>query len=133
MSFELPEILLNDFATSVIDNSEKVERTVYGKVVPNPDGDDILVQLDGSNVTTPATALVGVNVDDRVAVMFKNRHCVITGNLSSPAITTSGSFSYSDLPDKPSIETVTLIGDKSFEDLGLDRITNTELEEMLTL
>lgn len=37
---------------------------------------------------------------------------------------------YEALYNKPKINTVTLIGDKSFEDLGLERITNTELNEM---
>lgn len=37
---------------------------------------------------------------------------------------------YEALFNKPKINTVTLIGDKSFEDLGLESITNTELNEM---
>lgn len=37
---------------------------------------------------------------------------------------------YESLNNKPKINTVTLIGDKSFEDLGLERITNAELNEM---
>lgn len=37
---------------------------------------------------------------------------------------------YEALHNKPKINTVTLVGDKSFEDLGLERITNAELNEM---
>lgn len=40
---------------------------------------------------------------------------------------------YNDLRNKPRIEGVELIGDKSFEKLNLQRLTNTELENMLTL
>ena len=40
---------------------------------------------------------------------------------------------YNDLRNKPSIEGVELVGDKSFEELNLQRLTNTELENMLTL
>ncbi len=40
---------------------------------------------------------------------------------------------YNELRNKPKIETVTLEGNKTFEDLGLSRLTNTELENMLTL
>ena len=40
---------------------------------------------------------------------------------------------YNDLRNKPSIEGVELIGDKSFEELNLQRLTNAELENMLTL
>lgn len=40
---------------------------------------------------------------------------------------------YNDLRNKPRIEGVELIGDKSFEELNLQSLTNTELENMLTL
>ena len=39
---------------------------------------------------------------------------------------------YNLLENQPQIEGVTLIGDKTFEELNLLRITNTEIEEMLT-
>lgn len=45
----------------------------------------------------------------------------------SPGVT-----SYESLTDKPSIEGVTLSGDKTFEELNLQSITNTDLENMLT-
>ena len=38
---------------------------------------------------------------------------------------------YVNLINKPKIEGVVLIGDRSFSALGLNRITNTELEELL--
>ncbi len=40
---------------------------------------------------------------------------------------------YERLQNKPSIESVTLIGDKTFEELGLNGITNIELSKLLTL
>lgn len=40
---------------------------------------------------------------------------------------------YNRLYNKPSIEGVELVGDKSFEELNLQRLTNAELENMLTL
>ena len=40
---------------------------------------------------------------------------------------------YDELQNKPSIEGVELIGDKSFEELNLQPLTNSELENMLTL
>lgn len=43
------------------------------------------------------------------------------------------SSDYNVLSNRPKIETVTLEGDKSFEDLGLSSLTNTELEAMLKL
>lgn len=40
---------------------------------------------------------------------------------------------YNRLYNKPTIEGIELVGDKSFEELNLQRLTNTELENMLTL
>ncbi len=40
---------------------------------------------------------------------------------------------YEKLRNLPSINDVTLIGNKDFEELGLDGITNSELEKMLEL
>jgi len=40
---------------------------------------------------------------------------------------------YEVLKNKPQINDVTLSGNKSFEDLGLESITNSELEDMLKI
>lgn len=42
-----------------------------------------------------------------------------------------GVKNYNDLINKPKIEGVTLIGDKTFEELNLNSITNSELEEIM--
>lgn len=39
---------------------------------------------------------------------------------------------YEVLENKPQIEGVTLIGDKSFEDLNLNHITNSEIEDLFS-
>lgn len=39
--------------------------------------------------------------------------------------------SYNDLLDKPSINAVTLEGDKSFEELGLAGLTNQEIDKII--
>lgn len=43
-----------------------------------------------------------------------------------------GTSNYNELINKPQIEHTTLIGDQTFEDLGLEILTNQEIEEMLT-
>lgn len=43
----------------------------------------------------------------------------------------SGTTNYNDLENKPSIEGVTLIDDKTFEQLNLNRITNSDIEDLL--
>lgn len=42
-------------------------------------------------------------------------------------------FDYNDLENKPSIEGVPLVGDSSFPVLGLSSLTNTEIENLLTI
>lgn len=44
----------------------------------------------------------------------------------------ANNVTYESLPDKPMIEGVELIDNKSFEDLTLNRITNSEIEEIMT-
>lgn len=44
---------------------------------------------------------------------------------------TAGATDYNELTNKPSIESVILTGNKTFEDLGLENISNIELEEIL--
>lgn len=65
----------------------------------------------------------------------------LTGNLSSP-LALSGrltipkeikrSNNYEELQNLPQIEGITLIGNKSFAQLNMSRITNSELEDLLT-
>lgn len=64
----------------------------------------------------------------------------LQGNLSnsstigggiSPA-TVEKSIDYERLINLPKIEGTTLIGDKTFEELNLNSLTNSELEELLT-
>jgi len=56
----------------------------------------------------------------------------MNGTLTVPASLASNK-DYEKLKNKPQIETVELVGNKSFEDLGLQPIENTELMELLTL
>lgn len=44
-----------------------------------------------------------------------------------------GTKNYKELYNKPSIEGVTLINDKSFEDLGAKSLTNLEIEKLINL
>lgn len=65
----------------------------------------------------------------------------LSGNISSPSALSGGlslpreikrSNNYEELENLPQIEGVTLIGNKSFAQLNMTRITNSELEELLT-
>ena len=61
------------------------ETTHYG-TVKSKDSNGCQVQLDGSTVTTPASLLVEADVGDRVAVLIKNRHATVTGNVTAPSM-----------------------------------------------
>lgn len=43
-----------------------------------------------------------------------------------------GTTNYNDLTNKPQIEGVTLTGNKTYEDLNLERLTNSDIEAALT-
>lgn len=58
-------------------------------------------------------------------------NATLSGGLTVPR-STSGANDYERLKNKPSIESVELTGDKTFEELGLASIDNTELMELLT-
>ena len=69
--------------------------------------------------------------DRPIGLSVSNRQEVL--RMSTEELITVTEKDYENLRNKPSIEGVELIGDKSFEELNLQRITNTELENMLTL
>lgn len=67
-----------------------------------------------------------------------NTSADVSGNISangqmSSQIHVNYVSDYDLLQNKPLINSVTLQGDKSFEDLGLDGISNLELENMLKI
>ena len=46
-------------------------------------------------------------------------------------ISTGGTNDYNDLINKPSIEGVELVGDKTLEELGVEALTPQEIDELL--
>ncbi len=74
-------------------------------------------QLSGNNIT--ANAQLSGNVT--ASATMANR--IEVNNVSD----------YNLLNNRPQINSVTLEGDKSFDDLGLEGISNLELENILTL
>lgn len=51
--------------------------------------------------------------------------------LGAESITVRSVRSYQQLDDLPQINDVTLLGNKSFEDLGADSLTNIEIENII--
>lgn len=53
-------------------------------------------------------------------------------NIKIENSSSTGITDYEKLSNKPKINSVELLGDKSFENLGLNAITNIELENLLS-
>lgn len=79
--------LLSQFAKLANKKPTSTESTVYGTVKEY--GGSLYVQLDGSELLTPVTTTANYKAGDRVAVTIKNHTATVTGNLTSPAATTS--------------------------------------------
>lgn len=75
--------VIRQFAKLTKTEETKRESTSYGTIVVR-DGVKY-VQLDGSNVLTPASTTVDMVNGERVTVMIKNHTAIVTGNISSPA------------------------------------------------
>lgn len=54
----------------------------------------------------------------------------VAGDISKPTAATN-CYNYETLKNKPKINQVELIGNKTFEDLGQEALTNTEILEIL--
>lgn len=65
--------------------------------------------------TEQKISLFQENREKNISVMNENLNLVISG-------------SYNDLSDKPKINSVELVGNKTFEDLGAKRLTNSDIE-----
>lgn len=83
--------LIKQFVKITNDNSKpEKETTVYGTTVEYNGG--VYVRLDGSDIITPissmenANSTVNAKSGERVIVMIKNHHAIITGNVESPAV-----------------------------------------------
>lgn len=75
--------LLSQFAKLTNKKTKVTETTVYGTVKAY--GDDLYVQLDGSELLTPVSTTASYKAGERVAVQIKNHTATVTGNLTSPS------------------------------------------------
>ena len=72
-------------------------------------GGDIHVQLDGSDIFTPAVSVVEVADGEKVVVSIKDHSAIITGNVDSPAVRTETANNILE----QIIDVTDIIGDKS--------------------
>lgn len=76
--------LINEFVKATNDKTqEKNESIAYGTIVES--NGTKYVQLDGSDLLTPATMTADVLSGERVTVLIKNHKATVTGNISAPS------------------------------------------------
>lgn len=79
-------------------------------------------------------------IDEIIIEELENEEIVIEESSSNEdieviqeSIVNIGTKNYKQLDNKPSIEGVTLINNKTFEDLGAISLSNTEIERLLNM
>ena len=88
---QLSDSLLKGFAEVANEETEQKakEHMLYAHVVEN--NDTLYIVLDGSTILTPiSSTAVEIRNGDRVTVVIKDHAAIVTGNISTPAITRMG-------------------------------------------
>lgn len=113
---------LEQFAESVARMSSQPTMLEHRATVESVSEDGVKVRIDGAESSTICTTwLASCHVGDRVLVTIDpHRRCaVVKGNISNVPISSADAVDdYALLSNKPSIEGVTLTGNKSFPELG---------------
>lgn len=80
--------LISEFVKITNDKQEKPkEGTVYATIVGS--GDEKYVKIDGSNLLTPMDTTTDIEDGERVTVMIKDHKATVTGNITSPSVSSS--------------------------------------------
>jgi len=98
--------------------------------------DDLIIENDDPSVVIDSESdnvdvdLINIStnvedISDFAEINIINRSASADDRSSLP------SMSYTTLSNKPSINEVTLIGDKSLEDIGINRITNQDILDIV--
>lgn len=80
-------------------------------------------------ITTPSLSGI-LSSEQEMSGTLSRTDQELSGTLKKTYAVVIDDYNY--LNNKPQIEGVTLEGDKTFEELNLDRITNSEMEDILT-
>lgn len=91
----LSQNLINQFVKVVNYEEKQKKETTVNAVYKQIDGVKY-VQIDGSDIWTPVTAMVEAEDGDRVKVSIKNHTATITGNITNPS---ASSTSVQDMKD----------------------------------
>lgn len=80
--------LISEFVKITNDKQEKPkEGTVYATVVGS--GNEKYVKIDGSNLLTPMDTTTDIEDGERVTVMIKDHKATVTGNITSPSVSSN--------------------------------------------
>ncbi len=72
----------------------------------------------------------GVDMEDIILTLDANDQEIDMG-MTEQLVVGAGTKDYEKLINKPRVNTIELVGDKSFADLGLRPLTNLEIEALL--
>lgn len=117
-----------------INESEGMPKYVGARAEVTKQGNAVKIKLVDYTGTTEeviyeAIESIVYNDDGTLTFNLPGGSSYTTGCLIGPPGTTT----YSELTDKPSIEGVELVGDKSFVDLGIRTITSSEILDILNI
>ncbi len=80
--------LISEFVKITNDKQEKSkEGTVYATIVGS--GDAKYVKIDGSDLLTPMDTTTDIEDGERVTVMIKDHKATVTGNITSPSVSST--------------------------------------------
>ena len=80
--------LISEFVKITNDKQEKPkEGTVYATIVGS--GNEKYVKIDGSNLLTPMDTTTDIEEGERVTVMIKDHKATVTGNITSPSVSSN--------------------------------------------
>lgn len=80
--------LISEFVKITNDKQEKPkEGTVYATIVGS--GNEKYVKIDGSNLLTPMDTTTDIEDGERVTVMIKDHKATVTGNITSPSVSSN--------------------------------------------
>ena len=127
---------INSRVALMNDTMQSMEALLLGtdgnfKWILNSNGEksEFLILIDSDSIGT-ATKLFKL---DNTGLYYSSTgyNGTYTTILNSDGLVTAASSTYQDLQGKPSIENVTLVGNKTFSDLGLSPLTTAEIEAIL--
>ena len=132
----MPTFRIGDTALQGVDTSAYIMSESYQTLLSESGSALILEQGEHDIDDSPYSTAARISELDEIASPASTDWLPIASGGTTYKIAygnlAGGTSDYNDLANKPSIESVTLDGNKTYEELNLSRISNTEIENMLS-